>query len=61
MTELENKILNISGLAANSALNTIENKISDVSCLAKKHVIKKLVKLKRNVLIKIMIDDYSRI
>ena len=56
MTELENKIHNISGVAANSALNAIENKIPDISCLAKKHCDTKLVKLKRNVLIKIMID-----
>ena len=57
MTELENKIPNINGLATNSALNAIENKTPDVIFLVKRHImIQKLVKLKRNLLIIIMID-----
>ena len=57
MTELENKIPNINGLATNSALNAIENKTPGVIFLVKKHImIQKLVKLKRNLLIIIMID-----
>ena len=47
MTELENKILNISGVAANSALNAIENKIPDVSYLAKKHCDAKISEIKK--------------
>ena len=34
--EIESKIPSISGLATNSALNAIENKISDVSNLVEK-------------------------
>ena len=47
MTELENKIHNISGVAANSALNAIENKIPDISCLAKKHFDTKISEIKK--------------
>ena len=36
-TEIESKIPNISGLATNTALTAIENKISDVSSLVEKH------------------------
>ena len=36
VTEIENKIPNVSGLATNSALTAVENKISDVSSLVKK-------------------------
>ena len=36
VTEIEGKIPNISGLATNSALTTVENKISDFSSLVKK-------------------------
>ena len=39
LTELENKILDISNLATKSALNTLENKILDVNKLAKKQII----------------------
>ena len=35
-TEIENKILSISGLATNAALTAVENKISNISSLAKK-------------------------
>ena len=47
MTELENKILNISGEASNSALNAIENKIPDVICLAKKHCDTKISEIEK--------------
>ena len=36
LTELENKIPNVSKLAAKTALTTVENKILDVSTLVKK-------------------------
>ena len=36
ITEIENKIYSITGLATNSALSTVENKILDVSSLLKK-------------------------
>ena len=36
VTEIENKISNVSGLATNSALTAVENKIRDVSSLVKK-------------------------
>ena len=45
----------ISGLAANSALNAVENKIPDVSSLVKKQItIQRLVKLKIKLMIIIM-------
>ena len=37
ISEIEGKILSISGLATNSALTTVENKIPNVSSLAKKN------------------------
>ena len=37
ITEIENKIPDISNLATKTALNTVENKIPDVSGLAKPH------------------------
>ena len=36
LTELENKIPDVSSLATNTALTAVENKIPDVSSLAKK-------------------------
>ena len=36
MTEIEGKISSITGLAANSALTALKNKIPDVSNLVKK-------------------------
>ena len=36
ITEIESKIASISGLATNSALNTVKNKIPGVSSLVKK-------------------------
>ena len=36
ITEVEGKILSITGVATNSALTTIKNKIPDVSSLVKK-------------------------
>ena len=56
-TEIENKISSISGLATNSALIAVENKIRNVSSLVKKKkqiVTQQLVKLKRHLLIIIM-------
>ena len=55
LTELENKILDISNLATKSALNTLENKILDVNKLAKKQIIiLKLLILKISLIIIIM-------
>ena len=56
LTELENKILDISNLATKSALNTLENKILDVNKLAKKQIIiLKLLILKISLIIMINI------
>ena len=37
ITEIENKIPNISNLATKTSLNTFQNKIADVSSLVKKN------------------------
>ena len=59
LSELGNKIANVSFLATKTALTAVENKITDVSSLDKKNKKKKtlakiLLKLKRNLLIIIM-------
>ena len=55
VTEIEDKIPSITGLATNSELNAVENKITDVKGLIKKLIMtQKLVKLKRKLLIMIM-------
>ena len=51
ISELENKIPNITGLATNSALTAVENKIPDASGLVKTQIIIQIVKLKRQLLI----------
>ena len=57
LTELENKIPNASSLATKTALTAVENKIPSVSNLVKKQTMtQKLVSLKRNLLIIIMIN-----
>ena len=57
ITELENKIPDISNLATKTALTTVENKIPSVSNLVKKQIITlKLLKLKINLIIIIMIN-----
>ena len=53
-SEIENKVTSISGLATTSALTEVENKIPNISSLVKKT--KKLVTLKQNLLIMIMIN-----
>ena len=56
-TELENKIPDISSLATKTALTAVENKIPDVSSLDKKQTItQKLLMLKINLIIIIMIN-----
>ena len=58
LTELENKILDISNLATKTALTTVENKTSSVSNLVKKQTItQKLLNLKINLIIIIMINS----
>ena len=55
LTELENKIPDISNLATKTALTTAENKIPDVSILVKKQTItQKLLILKIKLIIIIM-------
>ena len=56
ITEIENKIPSISGLATNSALATVEDKIPNIICLVKKNksITQKLLKLKKNLRIIIM-------
>ena len=59
ITEIECKIPYVSSLATKTALTTVENKIPNVSIFVKKKkqiIIKKLLKLKRNLLIVIMIN-----
>ena len=52
ITELENKIPDISNLATKTALNAFENKVPSISNLVKKtDYDKKLQKLKRKLLI----------
>ena len=55
LTELENKISDISNLVTKTALTTVENKIPSVSNLVKKQIIAlKLQKLKINLITIIM-------
>ena len=56
LTELENKIPDVSSLAAKTALTSVENKIPDVRSLVKKKQIltKKSINLKKILLIIIM-------
>ena len=56
LTELENKILNVSSLATKTALTAVENKIHNISSLVEKKQFRaqKLVSLKKNLLIIIM-------
>ena len=57
ISEIESKMLSISGLVTNAALTAVENKIPNVSSLVKKQIImQKLVKLKRKLLILIMMN-----
>ena len=57
INEVKNEIPSITGLATTSALTTVENKIPSISNLVKKQImIQKLLKLKRNLLIIIMIN-----
>ena len=55
--ETRGKIPSISGLTANAALTTVENKIPNISSLVKKQIIiQKLLKLTGNLLMIIMIN-----
>ena len=57
ITEIENKIPSISGLATTSALTSLENKIPNISSLVKKKVYNtKILKLKRTLPIKITVN-----
>ena len=57
VTELENKIPDVSSLVTKTPLTAIENKIPSVSSAAKKQTMtQKLMSLKRNLLIIIMIN-----
>ena len=57
LTELENKIPDVSSLETKTALTAVETKIAGVSSLVKNQIItQKLLKLKRNLLIIIMIN-----
>ena len=56
-TEMEGKIPSISGLATSTTLIAVKNKIPNIRSLVKKQIItQKLLKLKRNLLIIIMIN-----
>ena len=59
LTELENKIPDVTSLATKTALPAVENKIPTVSSLVKKKkktLTQKLVSMKRNLLIIIIIN-----
>ena len=58
LTELESKIRDVSSSATTNALNAVGNKIPSVSSFVKKKQIitQKLLKLKKNLLIMIMIN-----
>ena len=58
LSDLENKIPDISSLATKATLPAVENKIPDGSSLVKNtnYETQKLLKLKRNLLIIIMIS-----
>ena len=57
LTELENKIPVVSSLVTKTPLTALENKIPSVSSSAKKQTMtQKLMSLKRNLLIIIMIN-----
>ena len=50
LTELENKIPDVSNLATRTALTAVENEIPDVSSLVKKQIMtQKLVNLKKKI------------
>ena len=55
LTELENKVPDMSSLATKTALTAVDNKITNVSNLVKKQTItQKLLKLEINLIIIIM-------
>ena len=56
ITEIEVKTPSISSLTTNAALTAVENKILYISTLVKKTDYGKLLKLKRNLLIIIVIN-----
>ena len=57
INEVKGEILSISHLATTGALTAVENKIPNVSNLVKKLTItQKLIKLRRKILIRIMIN-----
>ena len=57
LTELENKIRHVSSLATKTVLTAVENEIPMLLVLLKKQIIiQKLLKLKKNLLIIIMIN-----
>ena len=57
ITDIEDKIPDVSDLATETALTTVENEIPDVSNLVKKQIINlKLQKLKTNLIIIITIN-----
>ena len=57
ITEIENKIPSISELATNSALTTVEDEIRNISNLVKNQIMtQKILKLKKNLLIMIMVS-----
>ena len=55
ITEIEGKILSISGLATNAALTAVENKITGISRLVKKQIMtQKYQTLKINILLQLI-------
>ena len=58
LTELENKITDVSNLATKTALTAVENKIPDISSLKKQTITLKLLKLIISLIIIIMTNIF---
>ena len=56
ITEIESKVPDVSSLATRTALTTVGNKIPSINNLVNLIMTQKLLKLKRNLLIIIMIN-----
>ena len=62
VTEIENKIPSISGLATTSALNAVENKKPDVSNIVKKQIMtQKYQTLNLNILLQLITINLLKI
>ena len=62
IAEIKDKIPSITGLVTNAALTAVENEITDISSLVKKKriMMQKLVKLKVNILLQLIIINSQK-